>query len=84
MNGCQRSAHEQSAAFLIRLYIGERGQWSGDITHVTSGQLKEFEGVPELLLLIHGKMDEMQYPKADWRLRSWNETKEPPGALTQL
>ena len=61
------------ADFIIRMSPQVDEAWCGKIEHIHTGQVQLFRSYREMLLLIQGKLDQINFPQADTEMRTWPE-----------
>lgn len=59
--------------FIIEIYEGETGVWQGKLKQCTTGTVKKYNSLSQLLLLIQKDLEENDFPRVDSEIRSWFE-----------
>ncbi len=60
------------ADFLIQINLKEDTQYPVSVKHMRSGRGCQFAGLPEAILFMQDRMDEINYPQNQMEQRSWN------------
>ncbi|MGI6434358.1 MAG: hypothetical protein ACOX0F_03200 [Syntrophomonadaceae bacterium] len=63
----------RSSDFMIKITSQENTAYQGTVEHIQSGQVQYFRSLLEMLHLMHQKLEDMDFPQATTRIRSWKE-----------
>ncbi|HEY5560218.1 MAG TPA: hypothetical protein VIK72_00425 [Clostridiaceae bacterium] len=66
-----KDSKNSAPGFILNIIVNEDGCVHGRIQHCESGEVKNFRSLIEMILLIHGRLDQMQFPQPTNQIRSW-------------
>lgn len=66
----KNSTHGESD-FILNVIESDDGDVHGKIQHCESGETKDFRSLIEMILLINGKLDQLNFKQSTNQIRSW-------------
>ncbi len=69
----EKSNRCKQSSFFVRVRFRQNVSWQGEVQWMEGEKTKSFRSLLELIMLMHGAMEEGESPQTDSKLRSWTE-----------
>ncbi|MGV8984573.1 hypothetical protein [Clostridium sp.] len=66
-----KNSRNGASNFILEVIVNDDGGVRGKIQHCESSETKYFKSLIEMILLINGKFDQLEFPQPTNQIRSW-------------